>query len=164
MLQKLRRLVDELGDGTKATSAVTMDQIISVGSEEIASAVVPLTPLNFTAMLLTTAGIYGLLAFSITRRSTELAVRVAMGASRVHLVKLIALQSVRLVLIGSALGVAATWALTRIAQGHGGIFDSPHAAAFVVPVFVMLVVGLVATWVPLRRAFRINPATLLRST
>jgi putative ABC transport system permease protein len=164
LLQTARRIVNEVGEGTAATHVVTQDQIITIGSQEILASVVPLTPLNMTALLLTTAGIYGVLAFSITRRSTELAVRIAIGATRRDVTRLVASHSLRLILWGILFGVGATFALTRVAQGRGGIFDSPGWEAFVIPVLLMLAVGAAATWIPLQRAFKINPASLLRST
>ena len=96
----------------------------------------PLLPLIATGMLLTAAGIYGVLAFAITRRSKELAVRVAIGATGRDIVRLVTAHSLRLVVLGTCFGIGATFALTRVARAAGGggsVFD-PGWAAFVVPV------------------------------
>jgi ABC-type antimicrobial peptide transport system permease subunit len=117
-------------------------------------------------MLLTTAGIYGVLAFAITRRSRELAVRVAIGASRRDLVRLVTAHSLRLVALGSTCGIGVTFALARIVRAGGGagtIYD-PAWPAFVIPLVIVSVIGAVATWIPSRRAMRINPADVLRTT
>jgi len=125
-----------------------------------------LFPLITTGMLLTAAGLYGVLAFAITRRSRELAVRVAIGATGRDIVRLVTAHSLRLVVLGTCFGTGATFALTRVARATGGggsVFD-PGWAAFAVPVLIILVIGVLATWIPSRRALRINPAILLRTT
>jgi ABC-type antimicrobial peptide transport system permease subunit len=75
-------------------------------------------------------------------------------------------HALRLVAAGTMIGIGATFALGRIvrASGGGGSFLDPRWPAFVVPVLIIAVIGLLATWVPSRRALRINPAVLLRST
>src|SRR5438093_8121254 len=100
------------------------------------------------------------------RRSKELAVRVAIGATGRDLVRLVTAHSLRLVALGTFCGVGATFALTRVARaagGSGNVFD-PDWPAFAVPVAIILVIGALATWLPSRRALTINPAILLRTT
>lgn len=160
----IRREVRDLRQGNVVTMVTTFDQILDVGGQEILILTYPLAPLIAIGLLLTAAGIYGVLAFAVARRANELAVRIAVGANRSTLVRLMVLHSLRLVAIGLAGGIGATFALTRVAQGSGGIFDSPGWQAFLVPVGIVVAIGLLATWVPSRRAMRIDPATLLRST
>ena len=107
-----------------------------------------------------------MLAFAITRRSRELAVRMAVGATSADVVRLVTAHTLRLVGIGAALGIALTFGLSRVVRavgGAGSIFD-PALHVFVWPVVAVIVIGAIATWVPARRALRINPAVLLRST
>src|SRR5436190_711899 len=161
----LRRQAAEGAPGSVVTNAYTFDQIRDVGSKEVLVGTAPLVPLIAIGTLLTTAGIYGVLAFAITRRSRELAVRMAIGATGGDVVRLVAGQSIRLVGIGAAFGIAVTVGLSRVvraAGGAGSVFDPP-LHVFVWPVVAVLVIGMVATWVPSRRALRINPAVLLRS-
>jgi ABC-type antimicrobial peptide transport system permease subunit len=106
------------------------------------------------------------LAFAITRRSRELAVRMAIGATGGDVVRLVTGHTIRLVGIGATLGIGLTFGLSRVVRavgGAGSIFD-PALHVFVWPVVAVIVIGAVATWVPSRRALRINPAVLLRST
>lgn len=163
LVQSLRREVMALGPGT-VVGVTTMDQLIAVSGQEILVGTAPLAPLILIALLLTAAGIYGVLAFAITRRATELALRVAVGATRADVLRLVALHSVRLLGIGMTLGVGATFALTRVAQGRGGMFDSPGWQTFVIPVVVILAVGVLGTLIPMHRALQIEPAQLLRTT
>ncbi len=151
--------------GTIVTSADTFDQITQIMGQEMILGTAPLVPLIAMGMLLTMAGIYGVLAFAIARRSRELAVRVAVGASHREVIRLVTAHTARLVGTGSALGIAATFALARLVRASGGagsIFD-PAIHVFLPPILVVIAIGALATWIPSRRALKINPAILLRS-
>jgi predicted permease len=166
LVQVVRRVLRDVTPGTAVTSAYTIDQVLDGIGREILIGTAPLFPLVTIGMLLTTAGIYGVLAFAVARRSRELAVRMAIGATAGNLVTLISAQSLRLVGIGASLGIAMTFALSRIvraAGGAGSLYDPP-VQAFVAPVVIVLVIGVIATWVPSRRARKIDPAVLLRIT
>lgn len=164
MVQTVRREIRAAEANDVVLTVFTLDQVIFTGAREILASTYPLVPLIATGILLTAAGIYGVLAFAITRRSNELAVRLAIGATRTDLVRLVAGHSLRLLLAGIVLGVGATFWLTRIAQGSGGVFDSPGWQAFAVPVSTIVLIGALATWIPALRVLRINPAVLLRTT
>jgi putative ABC transport system permease protein len=161
----IRRDTPAVAAGTVVGSAVTLDAIIDISGQEILVGTAPLAPLIATGMLLTAAGIYGVLAFAIARRSREFAVRVAIGASHRHIVRLVTTHSVRLIAAGTICGIGATFALSQIvrASGGGGSFLDPEWTAFAVPVVILASVGAIATWVPARRVLRIDPAKLLRS-
>jgi predicted permease len=166
LTQTIRREVRDAVPGTVVAGAVTIDQIFSIIGQEILVGTAPLFPLIVIGMLLTTAGIYGVLAFAIARRSRELAVRIAVGASGGDLVRLVSAHTLRLVAVGVTAGIALTFGLSRIVRTRGGagsIWD-PGVEAFVLPVLIVIVIAALATWIPSRRALRINPADLLRTT
>ncbi len=150
--------------GLTVAGVTTIDQIKAIIGQELLVGTFPLFPLIATGMLLTAAGIYGVLAFAVSRRATEIAVRVAVGATQRDLLRLVAMHSLRMLGAGTTIGVALTFAWTRVAQGRGGIFDSPGWEAFVVPMLLILGIGTIATLIPMRRALRINPSSLLRTT
>ena len=156
LVQTVRREVRNAASGNAVTSDFTFDQILTVMGQEMLVGTAPLVPLIAIGMLLTTTGIYGVLAFAIARRSKELALRIAIGASARDL----------LVAIGTVLGIAAMFGLTQIVRAGGGAgspFD-PAWPAFAIPVAIVVAIGALATWIPSRRAMRINPAILLRTT
>jgi len=164
LVNAVRRGVRDAAPGHTVTSAFTLDQILAVMGQEMLIGTAPLAPLIAIGMLLTAAGIYGVLAFAITRRARELAVRVAIGASGRDLVRLVSSQSFSLIATGAVAGIAVTFALSRIVRasgGAGGIYD-PSWPAFVVPLVIVAAIGAIATWIPSRRAMTINPAMLLR--
>ena len=131
----LRRQIRDAAAGNVVVRAFTCDQIIVVSGQEMLTGTAPLFPLIATGMLLTAAGIYGVLAFAITRRSKELAVRVAIGASGRDVVRLVTAHSLRLIAAGVFCGVGATFALTRVvrASGGGGSVYDPAWPAFAIP-------------------------------
>ena len=162
----LRRTLRELLPEARVADPNSYAQMMGIVTQEWLLTIAPLGPLVTMGMLLSAAGIYGVLAFAVARRARELAIRAALGASGREQVALITTRSLRLVLFGAAGGVAFTFALSRVvrAMGGGGSMYDPPWGAFLLPVVIMLVVSAAATWVPSLRASRINPAALLRTT
>jgi ABC-type antimicrobial peptide transport system permease subunit len=166
LVATVRREVAGAAAGTVAANVYTFDQIITIIGQEMLVGTAPLFPLIAVGTMLTAAGIYGVLAFAIARRSRELAVRIAIGATGRDVVALVTTHSLRLVAIGTALGIATTFALSRVVRASGGagsIFD-PSMTVFFVPIVVVVAIGGLATWIPARRALRIDPSILLRAT
>jgi putative ABC transport system permease protein len=165
LVQPVRRQARDAAAGSTAPRAYTFDQIVAVMGQEMLVGTAPLLPLISIAALLTTAGIYGVLAFAIARRSRELAVRVAIGATSADIVRLVTMQSAKIVGVGGAAGLAATFALGQLVRASGGagsVFDPP-GHVFVAPALMLIVIAAIATWVPSRRATRIDPSVLLRT-
>ena len=165
IVQTIRTEARKLAPGSDVSSVETVDQMITVMGQEMMVGTAPLFPLVTIGMLLTTAGIYGVLAFAIARRARELAVRVAVGASARDVVRLVTAHTVKLIAAGSAVGLLLMFALARVVRSGGGagsIWD-PALHSFVLPVLVVIVVGALATWIPSRRALAIDPVVLLRA-
>ncbi len=165
LLQTVRNEARKAGAGTVVGNAETVDHTIDIMGQEMLVGTAPLFPLVTIGMMLTTAGIYGVLAFAIARRSRELAVRVAVGASARDVVRLVTAHTLRLIAVGSTLGLLLMFGLARVVRAGGGagsIWD-PALHSFVVPVVVVLAVGALATWIPSRRALKIDPVVLLRT-
>jgi predicted permease len=115
------------------------------------------------ALVLTAVGIYGVVAYSVANRVHEIGVRMALGARPSRVVRLIVSQGMRSVLVGLVIGLAGAISLSRVIAGMVyGISPRDPRALTVVSV-VLCVVALVASYVPARRATRIDPLTALRS-
>ena len=166
LVEPVRRALRDAVVGVNVNSAYTLRQIMTVASKEYLAGTAPLFPLIVIGMLLTSSGIYGVLAFAVSRRSRELAIRVAIGADRGQQIRVVIAHSLRLVVIGSACGIALTFGLSRLvrAAGAAGSLYDPPLPAFVLPVILVLFVAMLATWIPARRALRVNPASLLKAT
>jgi predicted permease len=118
--------------------------------------------LGVLALVLTAIGIYGVVAYSVAQRTHELGIRMALGAQRKDVLQLVLRQGVVLVAWGSVLGLVACYWLTRlIASQLYGV--SPYDPATLVSVATLLAaVALLASYIPARRATRVNPLVALR--
>ena len=114
------------------------------------------------ALMLAAVGIYGVMASSVAQRSSEIAVRMALGSKSGDVRTLIVSQGMRVALIGVALGIAASYGLTRLlASLLYGVQPRDPMTFVAVPV-VLIAVAFIACWIPARRATRINPSEALR--
>jgi putative ABC transport system permease protein len=114
------------------------------------------------ALLLAAIGIYGVVSYAVTHRTQEIGVRVALGASRGGVLKLVIGQGMKSVLAGVLLGMAASFAMTRLMTGFlFGIQPTDWITLSVAPV-VLCVVALAANLAPARRAASVDPMVALR--
>lgn len=164
LVEAVRRASRQAAPGNTVAGAFTFPEIVSIMGQEILVGTAPLVPLIVIGFLLTAAGLYGVLSFAIARRSRELAVRIAVGAARKDVVRLVAVQSTKLVSIGAAIGIVIMFGLNEIVRaevGTGSPWDAPWLA-FAAPVVLIAAVALLATYIPAKRALQTNAAELLR--
>jgi putative ABC transport system permease protein len=117
---------------------------------------------SLTALVLAIAGIYGVVSYSVAQRTREIGVRMALGASTGEVLSMVLRQSAITGVVGILVGLGGCLALTRLLQSQ--LFEiSPSDPLTLIGVSLMLLlVSLVACWIPGRRATRIDPATALR--
>jgi putative ABC transport system permease protein len=114
------------------------------------------------ALVLASVGLYGVMNYSATQRTHEVGIRMALGATRTDIMRLVVGNGMLLTLIGIALGVAASLGLTRVmASLLFGITATDVPTFFGVSV-MLIAVALVANYIPARRATRVNPVVALR--
>lgn len=158
-----RRVVTEVL-GTDAVRRVT------TLAAQVDSAVVPERVLallagffGFTAAMLAAIGLYGLLAYTVTRRTKEIGVRIALGASQRDVVRMMLKHAALLVFIGIGLGVPAAFWSKRVAATMVEQLAASSSAPIAVGAVALVAVGLVAAYGPVRRATRIDPIAALRT-
>ena len=116
-----------------------------------------------TALLLATAGVFGVMAYSVSRRTREIGVRVALGAATRDVLRLILGEGLRTVLVGAALGLAGALVLTRTVSSLLFGVTATDPMAFGSVTLLLLAAALLACYLPARRAAKVDPLVALRS-
>lgn len=159
----VRRALQELAPGTPLLPAITMREQVneSIGQERVLAMLSGF----FAALglLLTAIGLYGLLAFQVTRRTTEIGIRMALGAQRTAVIGMVVREAMLLVGAGVVVGLGAAVGASRLISSllYGTKATNPtiYAAGLV----VMITIAMVAAWRPARRAASTDPMEALRA-
>jgi putative ABC transport system permease protein len=118
---------------------------------------------GLASLLLAAVGIYGLMSYSVAQRSTEIAVRSALGARSNEAARMIVAWALRLALVGTALGLGGAWAAGKIITSQLYEISAFDPIVFVSVPLTILAVTIVSSYLPARRAARIDPALTLRA-
>jgi putative ABC transport system permease protein len=114
------------------------------------------------ALLLAAVGIYGMMSYSVTERTREIGIRMALGANSRDMFKLVVGHGVALALAGIAIGGAGAFALTRFIRGFLYEVGESDPAVFSAIALLMISVAMIASFLPARRATRVDPMVALR--
>jgi putative ABC transport system permease protein len=117
---------------------------------------------SLLALALAATGLYGVISYSVSQRTREIGIRMALGAMTADIRRMIARQTLALVAIGCALGLAGGAALSRLATSVLYQVSASDPATYIGVVVILAAVGTFAAWAPARRAARIDPARSLR--
>jgi putative ABC transport system permease protein len=122
-----------------------------------------LTIFGGSALILAAIGIYGLMAYSVQQRTQEIGIRMAMGADRARITKMVVWQGMRLTLIGVVIGIGAAFGLTKLVASLLYGVKQWDPMVFVSVPLVLSAVALFAVWLPALRASKLNPMEALRT-
>ena len=116
-----------------------------------------------SAMLIATWGLYGLMAYAVTQRRREIGVRMALGATRGDVLRLVLTRALRTVFAGLVVGLVGAAGVTRVLQTFLFGVTPTDPIVFTIVTLLLLAVGLMAAWLPARRATQIDPLAALRA-
>jgi putative ABC transport system permease protein len=140
----------------------TMDDLVEEQVGQRRLLVILLGSFALIALLLALIGIYGIIAYSVAQRTQEMGIRRALGAQPSDILGLVVGQGIRLALAGVAVGIAAAFGLTRLMTTVLFHVTPTDPATFVAVALLFLLVALAASYIPARRATRIDPMAALR--
>jgi putative ABC transport system permease protein len=140
----------------------TMDDIVEHSTARESFNMLLLSIFGAVALVLAAIGVYGLMAYSVEQRTQEMGIRMALGADRSAIRKLVVWHGMRLTLVGVALGVGAAFGLTRLIASFLFGVKSWDPAVFVSVPVILAAVALLAVWVPATRASKLDPMKALR--
>jgi putative ABC transport system permease protein len=149
-------------DGQAAISMKTMEQVLSRSTWTPRHLALRLGVLAAVALLLAAMGIYGLISFVVVQRTREMGIRLALGAQRRDILKLMLGQGLKLTLVGVAAGLALSLALARFLSSMLFGVSAHDPTTFAAITLLLAGVALTASYLPARRATKVNPIVALR--
>ena len=160
--QSLRSVVHDIDPNQPITAIRSMDESVAQSIAQPRFRTVLLAVFAGIALVLAAVGIFGVMAYSVAQRTRELGLRIALGASRGRILQLVLAYGVRLTLVGVAIGLAATFLLTRYVSSL--LFNVPayDPMTLVGVVVALIVISLCACYLPARRATLVDPIVALR--
>ena len=163
LISAIREEVWAIDKDQPVTAIKTMDQFVadSISSRKFNAVLFGM--FAGLALVLATVGVYGVISYSVSQRVQEIGIRMALGAEPSNVVRLVLGQGMVLVLTGVALGLGASMALTRVMTSLLFGVSSTDPATFVFVSFLLILVALLASYIPARRAARVDPMAALRS-
>jgi len=158
----IRSAVRELDPTLPVYNLRSMNEVVSRSMVQPRFLAILLATFSGIALFLAAIGIYGVMAYSVAQRTQEIGVRMALGAQPFHVLRLIFGQSLVMLLIGTVIGLAGAFALTRLMRTLLFEVTATDPLTYVSVVIVLTVVALLACYVPARRAAKVDPLIALR--
>ena len=139
-----------------------MDDVLSAAQSRPRFLTLLLALFSAVALAIATIGIYGVISYSVERRSKEFGLRMALGAQPSDVLSLVMKQGAGLALVGVAAGLIAAFALTRLMTTLLFGVTATDPATFAVVTAILTIVALAASYIPARRATKVDPIVTLR--
>jgi predicted permease len=162
-LRLLRRAVTELDPSLTVFSDGSLTSALGLALFPAKLVAVVLASFGLLAVVLATTGVYGIMAYAVSRRTREIGIRVALGAAPIEVLRVVLTRSALLLAVGIAIGFAMAFAAGQFfAQILYGI-SAHDPLTYLCAIALMALVAFVACWVPARRAIRLDPLLALRT-
>jgi predicted permease len=158
-----RAAVASIDAGLPLADLRPLSEVVSAASGQPRFTTLVMSFFAIIAVFLAALGLYGILAYSVEQRVREIGVRVALGADKREIFRLIIGAGMRLALVGAAVGVPSALALTRVMGGMLSGVSSADPVTYIVVVGMLVISALLASYLPARRATCVDPIVALRA-
>ena len=158
----VRAAVRSVDPDQPISNLAQMEELLSRSVGQRRLSMMLLSLFSGIALVLASVGIYGVMSYSVTQRSRELGVRIALGADRTDVLRLVLQQGMGLAVLGIGIGLAAALALTRLIESQLYGVTATDPATFALVAGVLAATALLANLIPAIRATRLDPAVVLR--
>ena len=158
----VRQIVNEVDKSVPVSDVKTMDHVVSESITQPRFNLFLLALFSTVAMLLSAAGIYGVTAYTVTQRTHEVGIRLALGAQVSDVLKMILGQGMAVIGVGLVVGLASAFALMRLLRSLLFGVGENDPVTFVAISVTLLLVALLACYIPARRATKVDPMIALR--
>ncbi|MGH7531356.1 MAG: ABC transporter permease [Gemmatimonadales bacterium] len=162
LLPALRRAIQGVDPAIPLADVELMETFVDRSMARVSFAMVLLAIAGMTALLLAAVGLYGVVSYLVTRRTSEIGVRMALGAEPKQVARLVVDGALRLALVGAGIGAVAALGATRVLRGLLYGVEPTHPLAYLVAAAILGAVAALAAYLPARRAARIDPVEALR--
>jgi len=159
----VRREIAAVDPDQPVTRVMSAEELLESASAQPRFTMFLLGIFSATAFILAVIGIYGVIAYSVAQRTSELGIRIALGAARGDIFRLVIGGGLSLTLTGIAIGLAGSFALTRVMASLLYQTSATDPATFAGSALLFAAVAVIASYLPARRATRIDPANALRA-
>ena len=162
MVAAVRSQVRAIDEAQPISNIRTMEQLLDNSISQRRFNMLVITLFGGASLALAAVGIYGVMAYSVSQRTREIGIRMALGARASAVLKLIIAQGMMLVSIGTAIGLIASFALTRVLATLLYGVSTTDPVTFLVISLLLICVAFLACYIPARRATRVEPMIALR--
>lgn len=160
----VRGTVQAIDKDVAASSSSTMNDFLSASVAPRRFNLLLLELFAGVSIVLATLGLYSVISYGVIQRRQEIGIRMALGAQRSDVLKLVLGHGLKLVLVGIALGVAGALALTHLISSLLFGVSATDPSVFIAMSMLLICIGLLASYIPARKAIKIDPAIVLRSS
>lgn len=162
LISAISNAVHEVDRQQPVLDVITMEDIVAGSLSHQRFNMLLLSAFSGLALLLAAIGIYSMLAYSVRRRMREIGVRMALGAQRGDILQMVLGQGTKLALIGTGIGIAAAFGLTRLMSSQLFGVTATDPVTFLSVAALIVLVALAACYIPARRATKVDPMVALR--
>lgn len=162
LVGSVRQIIREVDPDQPVSNVATMAEVLGEEAAQRRMGMIMLVGFAALALLLASIGIYGVLAYFVTQHTNEIGVRQALGATPRNILFLVLKKGMSLTLVGVGLGLIAAFALTRLMRAMLFGVNASDPLTFVAVPLLLIVVALLACYLPARRATKVDPLVALR--